>query len=225
MIRNVSEWLVGVWRVTNLPPRKESLHNKPPLGDRFRILGVTFDPKLTMDICCHEVAAIAHNQLNIILRTRQYHDQAALVRLYKSYVISFVEAGLPAYYHAPPFFLGAIDRVQDRFLEALNSSPEQALSQYSLAPLGCRRDIAMLGLLHRISLGTAPAAFAALSTPMVAPRLPRDLRGSTITHNRQLFDRCGGSQPPAFGRSLFGEVYCYNLLPQRIVEKRTVKEF
>ena len=29
LIRNVSEWLVVVWRVTNPPPRKESLHNHP----------------------------------------------------------------------------------------------------------------------------------------------------------------------------------------------------
>ena len=29
LIKNVSEWLVVVWQVTNPPPRKESLHNDP----------------------------------------------------------------------------------------------------------------------------------------------------------------------------------------------------
>ena len=120
------------------------LSPRRPLGDSFRILGVTFDTKLTMDACLHEVAGHAHNQVTIILRTHRFHSVPDLLRLYESYVLSFVESGVPAYYHAPSFFLALIDRVQDRFLDELGMSPSTALRDCSLAPLTTRRDIAML---------------------------------------------------------------------------------
>ena len=132
---------------------------------------------------------------------------------------------MPAYYHAPSFFLALIDRVQDRFLDELGMSPSTALWQFSLAPLTTRRDIAMLGLLQRISLGLAPEPLAALFPCMAVPRFPRDMRGRLARHSRQFRDRCDGSQPPSFERSIFGLVYTYNLLPQSVVNVTDVPEF
>ena len=119
-------------------------------------------------------------------------------------MVSYIESGLPAYFHAPAFFLNLIDRVQDRFLQELNLSPEAALADHALAPLASRRDISMLGLLHRVVLGTAPEPLAALFPPMVAARFPCDTRGSSLRHSRQLHDRCDGTQPSLFPRSPLG---------------------
>ena len=88
------------------------LSPRRPLGEHFRILGVCFDTKLTMDACCQEVAAHGHNQVTIVLRTRRFHCRHALIRLYKPYVLPYIESGVPAYYHAPSYFLSMIDRVQ-----------------------------------------------------------------------------------------------------------------
>ena len=45
-------------------------------------------------------------------------------------------------------------------------------------------------------------------------------------HDRQLFDPLDGSKRKTlFGRSAFGLVRVYNLLPQKVVEARTVKDF
>ena len=120
-------------------------------------------------------------------------------------------------YHAPAFFLSLIDRVQARFFHERNISPEAVVNDYALAPLTTRRDISMLGLLHRVVLGTAPAPLAALFPRMTTARFPRDTRGAAHRHDRQLFDRCDGTQPPMFLRSIFGLVYTYNLLPQHVV--------
>ena len=201
------------------------LSPRRPLGSSFRILGVTFDTKLTMDACLHEIAGQAHNQVSILLRTRRFHSVADLLRLYKSYVLSYLESGLPAYYHAPRFFLGLLDRVQDRFLDELGMTPVTALRDFSLAPLTTRRDIAMLGFLHRVVNGLAPGPLASLFPRAVARRFPRDVRGESYRHSRQLLDRCDGTQPPCFERSVFGPVYSYNLLPQRLVDIAEVSKF
>ena len=53
--------------------------------------------------------------------------------------------------------MNRIDRVQRRFLRELNFSEVAALNEFRLAPLEARRDMAMLGALHKIKLGIAPA--------------------------------------------------------------------
>ena len=66
----------------------------------------------------------------------------------------------PAIYHAPAFFLQSIDRIQETFLNELGVTAFEALSEYNLAHLSSRRDISMLGLIHRVVLGKAPSQFS-----------------------------------------------------------------
>ena len=67
-----------------------------------------------------------------------------MVRLYKKQILSFLESSTPALYHAAPFTLAWIDKVQIRFLMEIDLSEFDALKDFRLAPLKCRRDIAML---------------------------------------------------------------------------------
>ena len=82
--------------------------------------------------------------------------------LYKAQVLSYIESRTPGLYHAAPSVLDRIDRVQRRFLRVVGFTELEALELYRLAPLPCRRDMAMLGVLHKISLGLAPSQLAAL---------------------------------------------------------------
>ena len=65
--------------------------------------------------------------------------------------------------------LSRIDGVQRRFLRELSFSEVTALNEFRLAPLEARRDMAMLGALHKITLGIAPAQLMALFLPLPAP--------------------------------------------------------
>ena len=49
-----------------------------------------------------------------------------------------------------------IGGVQERFLHALQLNDKDAFMKHNVAPLGVRRDIAMLGLLYRIATNKAP---------------------------------------------------------------------
>ena len=80
-----------------------------------------------------------------------------MIHLYKAQVLSYVEYRTVAIYHACDTHLVHIDRMQTRFLKELDVSPEQALVEFHLAPLSTRRDIAMLGMVHRAALGKGPS--------------------------------------------------------------------
>ena len=49
--------------------------------------------------------------------------------------------------------LRRLDKVQESFLRQL------VLLEFNLAPLSMRRDIAMLGIIHRAALGDGPTQF------------------------------------------------------------------
>ena len=187
--------------------------------------GVTFDTKFVMGTAACELAAQAHNRLNTILRARRFYPVGMMMWLYKSLVLSFVEVSTPALYHATPFALSPVDRVQERFLLEMELSEGDALRLFALAPLAARRDIAMLGLIHRVVLGLAPSQFRAFIRPAQAAAIPRGLRAPDLRHYRQLHDPIDGTQTSMFQRSLLRLIYAYNLLPQHAVDYTNVKSF
>ena len=157
-----------MWGAANqvvFDPGKKSvhiLHRSRPCGSNFKILGCVFDSQLRMLDAAKHIAKEAGWRLRTLLRTRKYFTTPEMVRLYNAQILSFMESSTPALYHAAPSTLAWIDRVQVRFLKEIDLSEFDALRDYRLAPLKCRRDIAMLGVLHKVNLGTAPPQLSAL---------------------------------------------------------------
>ncbi len=102
-----------------------------------------------------------------------------------------------------------------------------ALLHFNLAPLRLRRDIAMLGLIHRSVLGIGP--------PHIRKFFKRSNSGASAGRHRwQLkeleadstdYELPGSSPANYLGRSALGLVSIYIRLPNRIVEQTIVKGF
>ena len=110
-------------------------------------------------------------------------------------------------------------------LEELQIGEKEALLEYSLAPLRLRRDMAMLGLLHRINMGWAPSCLRKFIYAADGPSFPRSLRAPELRHSRQLNEVSDGTESRLFNRSVFGLVYTYNCLPQVVVDSTKVSIF
>ena len=139
-------------------------------------------------------------------------------------MLSFIEHATPAIHHAVPFVLEALERVQNSFLDTLHLSKLEALTTFKLAPLSTRRDIAMLGFLHRFSHGKAPPCFNDVLQMGTAAALPRQLRQGSF-HDLQIRDVIDGSQPRQLERSVLGLVYSFNCLPSDVAVQPDVACF
>ena len=140
---------------------KESFHilaRGEPQGEPFKFLGVTFDTKLIMDNACSEIAAQGHHRACTVLRLRPYYGTEQVISFYRSQVLSYIEVYTTAIHHANDFFLNMVDRVQTAFLDEMCLTEEEALLNFHMAPLGARRDIAILGILHRSAIEEGPPA-------------------------------------------------------------------
>ena len=212
-------------------PSKESfhlVHRRFYSGEDFKLLGVVFDSALLMHHAAREVATEAGWRLQTLLKVRRFFTTPELFRMYKAQVLSFLESGTPALYHAAPSVLDRVDRVQRRFLRELGLDERAALRDFRLAPLPARRDMSMLGALHKVALGLAPPQLAALF-PLIGavddPWQRRRLRNWRPLHNRQLHSQADVSCTERMRLSVFGLVRSYNMLPQKVVDCATVKSF
>ena len=125
--------------------------------------------------------------------------------------MSYLEYRTPAIYHATRAILRRLDTVQTRFLKVIGVDEVTALNKFHLAPLTTRRDIAMLGLIHRTAMGKGPAQFKEF--------FKRD------PHSKVLHDPRSDCNAPITKRSALGLVAIYNMLPPRVLRSKTVSAF
>jgi hypothetical protein len=135
-------------------------------------------------------------------------------------VLSYIEYRTSAIYHACDSLLYPLDRVQGRVVEIAGMSERDALLNSNLAPLSMRRDIAMLGVIHRAVLGKGPRQFFRFFTRDAGATSKHRL-GIREYRNGDLTDYLyPGSQPAQYvQRSALGLTSIYNLLPASIVER------
>ena len=193
-------------------PKKESFHivaGSNASGGIFKLLGVSFDNSLTMKAVAGEVATEASWKLKMLIRTRRFYTCSELTILYKAHLLASLEYRTPAIYHATRNVLVKVDRVQSKFLEDAGVGDITALTEFNVAPLTARRDMAMLAVIHRAVLGKGPRHFKDQFC-WQAPGLLKDPR-----------EEIGGG---IITRSILGLVAVYNLLPEKCKGHRKVGE-
>ena len=118
-----------------------------------------------------------------------------------------------------------LDEVQRHFLDEIRVDQQRALLYFNLVPLGARRDIAMLAVIHRTVLGKGPDQFREFFRAEARPHFPRSLRAPGLRHSRQLHDPSHGSTSNPVRRSALSLIYTYNLLPQAVVDRPSLPSF
>ena len=105
-------------------------------------------------------------------------------------------------------------------VEVIGDNQNKILLNFELAPLSTRRDVAMLGIIHRsvLRLGCQH-----LHKFFVVDANPP--RSHLRRHSFQLVDPYNDLHRDYINRSVLGYVWVYNLLPQKIVNSKTVKTF
>eukprot|EP00969_Alexandrium_andersonii_P145047 6413038-Alexandrium_andersonii.AAC.1 len=113
-----------------------------------------------------------------------------MVQLYKVHILSHVEFRTAAIAHAATLVLAPLDNLQRRFLRDISISEEDALLRFRLAPLAVRRDIALLGLVHRAALGIGPLPLQQIFRVDMGSAPPRARRHMSLSRRASLCTWC-----------------------------------
>ena len=195
-----------------------------PEGEGFDLLGLKFDTGLYMDEYIFQLRDSANWKLRNLFRTRRYYDTATLITQYKTMILGYIEYRTAGIYNCCSSLLQHIDKIQGRLLQSLDVTSTEALMEYHVAPLSSRRDIAMLGVIHRAVLGDGPdhfRKFFIIEGGNVHPGGREDVR----RHSFQLQTYRRGHFLELASNSILGLVDIYNLLPASVVAAKTVRNF
>ena len=83
----------------------------------------------------------------------------------------------------------------------------------------------MLAMLHTVVTGCAHPAFSSMFPPAPNPSHTHLTRLRERRHNKQILDRCDGTQSTVMHRSISGLVKRFNLLPQLVVDADNLSLF
>jgi hypothetical protein len=207
-------------------PSKEHLvvmHPSEFHGEPFRLLGCLIDLDLRMHSAVDQLLSQIRPKSTAILRTQAYYSTAELIMQYKTHIWSLTEFNCGAYFHAATTLREKIDQVQRHFLDKLQVSVEKAFLDFNFAPTKLRRNIAILGLLHKRVLGLCHPSYDKLlpwySQHFSSPR--------AVGHNKQLYGHWleATQHRTLFRNSIFGMIDIYNNLPQYVVDAQSVSAF
>ena len=167
----------------------------------------------------HDCAVQVSWKMRTILRTRRFYNDSELVLCFKAHVLSYIEYRTPAFYHACATALQPLDRILPSFLSQIGLGELDAFIHFNMAPLRLRRDIAMLGMIHRSVLGKGPPQIRSyfVHDPCATSRLSR-------RHSKHLCKYRDGSELNVIRRSALGLIRTYNWLTQEIVDAPTVSK-
>ena len=129
------------------------IHPTMGSGEPIKVLGCLTDVKLTMDKAIDEILSRIKPKVTALLRTRAYYSERALIAQFKTHIWEIVKKDNRGIFHASLSLLDKLDNVQDRFLHKLGVTAEHAFLTYNLAPPTLRRNIGILGMIHKRVLG------------------------------------------------------------------------
>ena len=160
---SVHRW--GKVNRVSFDPSKEHLVVLHPVehhGPCFKLLGLMVDTDLAMESAIDALLTKIRPKIKAILRTRGYHSVSDLIMQFKTHIWGLMEANMGGIFHATSTRLDKIDREQDRFLRELGISAEYAFEEFKFATPKLRRNIGILGLLHKRILGLCHPSFECL---------------------------------------------------------------
>ena len=88
-----------------------------------------------------------------------------------------------AIFHASTSLFERLDSVQRGFLHELDISPDAAFDEYNFAPPNLRRDIGVLGLMHKRVLGIAHPIYAIFFSANIAMVPRQNILTTTRSNN------------------------------------------
>ena len=222
--KNVHAW--GRCNRVPFDPGKEHvviIHPIYGVGEPFKLLGCTFDTKLIMRHAIEKILSQVRPKIRAILRTRHHYSTKDLIGHFKAHVWGLMEIHNGGIFHAAPYLLAKFDSAQRSFLQEIGVSEGDAFLEHNFAPPSLRRNIGILGLLHKRVLGEAHSIYQRLM-PFFQDGFGY-LRPNE--HNRQLYGHVLEIhyQRELYFRSIFGMILTYNKLSQNAVDSKNVTIF
>ena len=143
-----------------------------------------------------------------------------MILQFKTHIWAHLEGTMGAFFHAADVHLRKLDSLQASYTRELGLSASEAFVNFNFATLRLRRHIGVLGLIHKCTLGEEHDDLAQFF-PLDAAQSSYNTRSVARRHSKQVVDLCVDACPDYLRRP----IYVYNLLPQKVADSASVRDF
>ena len=147
------------------------IHPVQDEGMDFRQQDSLIDVGLSMSPAVQDILDRTRPKVKSLLRTRGMYNHTQMLDQYKTHVWNLIEYHNGVLQHACASQLQRIDSMQRGYVQELHLTEASAFIHYNFAPPSLRRDIGLLGFLHKRILGLCHEAIVAFF-PMKPHVLP-----------------------------------------------------
>ena len=133
--------------------------------NELKILGMTFDSKLTWNKHLSNVSGRAGQKLGALRRVSSKLSVPGRATVYKSQVRSVMEFSSLAWMGAAPTHLNKLDSVQSRAIKIIGVSEESAAKKMNIRSLQHRRNVASATLMYKMHTSACPDKLKELCPP------------------------------------------------------------
>ena len=133
--------------------------------NELKILGVTFDSKLTYKKHLGNVSGRAGQKLGALRRVSSKLSMQGCAIVYKSQVRSVMEVSSLAWLGAAPTHLNKLDAVQSRAIKIIGISEKAAANDFNIQSLRHRRNVAASTLMYKMHTPACPEKLKELCPP------------------------------------------------------------
>ena len=137
--------------------------NPVPKSSTIKLLGVTFDPKLSFAEHIRAVSIRGKQRLGLLRRAAPYLSREGRLTVYKGFVRPVLEYAPLVWMGAAPSHLSRLDSIQRRALRIIGPGTE-------LQSLSLRRYVAALTYTYKLHFITGPTQLLAVLPPRLEPR-------------------------------------------------------
>ena len=162
------------------------IHPLSAEGDPFKLLGLLVDCKLIMLPAVEKILSQIKPKIRAILRTKKYYDNKTLISQFKTHIWGVMECHSGGLFHSSDSVLKKLDQVHFQFLHELEMNASEAFTDFNFAPPMLRRNIGVLGLLHKRVLGLGHLIFQK-SLPFFVEMLMKPVRGDIVKSSMAFF--------------------------------------
>ena len=221
------------WRVSFEPSKSQYLsvsnridpwpHPCPTFGGTsvsreksLKLLGVTFDSRLSFSEHLRQVSLRANSRLGFLRKASKYLDTAGKLATYRGFIRPLLEYAHLAWIGAAKSHLQQLDRVQRRALHILGPG-------IVLQSLEARRMVGALTYLYKLMCPESPRMLTSLVPPLQPPpTCPRTRQDQEFSqrHQHQLRDELPASAPNFLRRSFpFCAIAEWNSLQPSLLDR------
>ena len=184
------------------------------ITNELKILGVTFDSKLTWNKHLSNVSGRAGQKLGALRRVSSNLSTKGRANVYKSQVRSVMEVSSLAWLGAAPTHLNKLDAIQSRAIKIIGITEEAAANDFNIQSLEHRRKVASSTLMYKMHTPSCPDKLKELRPPAQTRR--RTTRLNSVIQQHALQTKRTRTQ--SFDRTFTNSgVSLWNDLPSDVV--------